>query len=1132
MPCLAYLYESNNMETKKRIARAAGKLLRIAGWTAASIAVLLLIVQLILGPGVLTPLVNKTVSQYIDGNFSTGKVYVSLFRHFPAVSANIDDFVISYPSSRFTRDSLDNRTDTLASFRKFNVAVNVLSLIKGEINLKSIELDRPRATLKFFGDGSSNLQVIKLSPSEEDSDSTATLPDINLRKVHLADSAVVVCISPSDTALAIVKKLDIRGRRGRMKISADACLYAGTDRWGRIRIPVGLNGRIYAGKGRDEVWKIGCRELEADIAGIQAKLDMMSAINKQIAINGTAEINNFDIQKFINDYAVKFYPAAADIKTDARINASLNVDGYYDPGTSELPAFDAKVDVGDCFVEYSGLDLKPSLMMQVTASATQGGPVGVTLKKLSLKAPGINLDLSGRANGLLGGNPLVDANAGVEADLGELEPLLAEKLKMHLKGKLNANAAGKVSLGTFNLYNPESFDVKSSVALSNLLVRSFDDSLNAYVDSLNLHVALMDDRFKLSPDKKAKALGALLRIDSLAFCQKGAMSVNGKKISLVAQSSPVHVELADGKKFNPLHALLSMGSLSFEGEDSLSIGLRNSRNTLKFTPDRKNSAVPSLSVTSTNATVRAKSGVHRVFLRELGFFANAKMNPVHKDTARLKRTGRFAFNPGMAAPPSRSFIRFDLGESFKKYFTAWDLRGTLKLGRAAVATPAFPMRTAVTGFKGSFTNDAVRLDTLRVISGSSNLAAHGNVSNLRRVLTRGGMIKMALELDTDSLALGELMNAYARGQKNMKRDLSYLDNVADSEYENVTDNAAATDSSAAGGTYIPVPMNVDAELLMRGKGITYSTLDIKDFSADIIMKNRCLQLNNARAITTVGDLYAQAFYSTASRRDISAGFDLDIKSISAADVIALMPKMDTLMPLLKSFGGKLDCSLAATAQLDTSMNILTPSMDGVVRIAGKDLHFQDNEQIARIGRKLLFKQPERATIDTMTVEGMIHDNMLEIFPFFLKMDRWTLALAGIQNMDKSFNYHVSMARTPIILHLGANIYGPDFDHMKFRLGKAKYTESGGVPSFTQVIDTTRINLRNSIRNVFNKGVKQAVADSRSRREFILEQRKKAGYGTSVALEDMEALSSAEQQQADSLSAEQNPVVPETAEQAL
>ena len=151
-------------------------------------------------------------------------------------------------------------------------------------------------------------------------------------------------------------------------------------------------------------------------------------------------------------------------------------------------------------------------------------------------------------------------------------------------------------------------------------------------------------------------------------------------------------------------------------------------------------------------------------------------------------------------------------------------------------------------------------------------------------------------------------------------------------------------------------------------------------------------------------------------------------------------------------------------------------------------------------------------IDQMTVEGVIKDNVMEIFPFILKVDRYTLAMSGIQNLDMAFKYHVSVMKCPFLIKLGIDLSGPDFDHMKFRIGKAKY-KNMKIPVFSTVIDDTKINLLTSIKGIFEKGVEAAVMENR-KQEAIEEHKKKTGYVNAVDME-LEELSASEQEQIES-----------------
>ena len=146
----------------------------------------------------------------------------------------------------------------------------------------------------------------------------------------------------------------------------------------------------------------------------------------------------------------------------------------------------------------------------------------------------------------------------------------------------------------------------------------------------------------------------------------------------------------------------------------------------------------------------------------------------------------------------------------------------------------------------------------------------------------------------------------------------------------------------------------------------------------------------------------------------------------------------------------------------------------------------------------------------MSVEGQISDSRLEVFPFLVDVDRYELAMSGIQNLDMSFRYHVSVIKSPLVFRFGVDLFGNDFDHLKFRIGKAKYRNAQSIPVFTKTIDESKLNLSNTIRNVFETGVEQAIAIS-ERQDAIRRQKEETGYVAAVD-EDVVPLSEEEKKQ--------------------
>ena len=119
----------------------------------------------------------------------------------------------------------------------------------------------------------------------------------------------------------------------------------------------------------------------------------------------------------------------------------------------------------------------------------------------------------------------------------------------------------------------------------------------------------------------------------------------------------------------------------------------------------------------------------------------------------------------------------------------------------------------------------------------------------------------------------------------------------------------------------------------------------------------------------------------------------------------------------------------------------------------------------------------------MSVTGIVQDNVLEVFPFVLDIDRYLVAASGRQGLGKDFLYHISVIKSPMVLKFGINAWGPDFDHVHYGLTSAKY-RSANVPVFTKQLDTVQFSLIAAIHNIFELGVEKAMAENRSAATYV------------------------------------------------
>ena len=69
------------------------------------------------------------------------------------------------------------------------------------------------------------------------------------------------------------------------------------------------------------------------------------------------------------------------------------------------------------------------------------------------------------------------------------------------------------------------------------------------------------------------------------------------------------------------------------------------------------------------------------------------------------------------------------------------------------------------------------------------------------------------------------------------------------------------------------------------------------------------------------DMKAVMVYRADSVRGGYTGFDFKIRDINIAKLVDFIPSMDTIVPMLRSFEGRVQFDVAAEARLDSNMNI-------------------------------------------------------------------------------------------------------------------------------------------------------------------------------------------------------------------
>jgi len=113
------------------------------------------------------------------------------------------------------------------------------------------------------------------------------------------------------------------------------------------------------------------------------------------------------------------------------------------------------------------------------------------------------------------------------------------------------------------------------------------------------------------------------------------------------------------------------------------------------------------------------------------------------------------------------------------------------------------------------------------------------------------------------------------------------------------------------------------------------------------------------------------------------------------------------------------------------------SIDAIARVAGVNLVVLSGKTFEKMAKMLLFKNKEKNTIDTLEFAMIFKDKQIEIFPSVVTVDRYKVAIGGRHKLDLTYDYHVSILKSPMPFKAGIDLKGTEED-MDFKITKAKY----------------------------------------------------------------------------------------------
>ena len=262
----------------------------------------------------------------------------------------------------------------------------------------------------------------------------------------------------------------------------------------------------------------------------------------------------------------------------------------------------------------------------------------------------------------------------------------------------------------------------------------------------------------------------------------------------------------------------------------------------------------------------------------------------------------------------------------------WEARGKINFDKLRLFSRYFPIPMYMEGTNVEYNTNRITLKDARLHLGKSDLRLNGQLSQLRAAALRGGTLKGKLTVQSDLIDCNQLLLAMNRGARFAEADekapASFnTDSITALEYQNMEIGAQDTLRTDTTTQLMIIPKFLDLSLRTDAKRIQFKDLELENVVGEVVVRDQVLNLSELRMNSNIGDGNLTMVYSTPDEAHASMGLELGLNKILVNKLIDLFPSMDTLVPMLRSFEGVVDCQITATCQTDSTMSVLLPTLN-------------------------------------------------------------------------------------------------------------------------------------------------------------------------------------------------------------
>lgn len=1063
------------------------RILKWIGITGLSLGVLFILICTlivwILTPERLTPLVEKEASKYLDADVKASRIELTFWETFPQMHLDIDSLRVISRSlkglSPAEQSALPADADSLMYVKQFHGGINVIKLLAGRISLHDVTIDSPRINLLQVNDSVANYLIVP--PSEPDTTSTK-IPPVSINRFEILNAQTIRFRSLADS-LDVTARLENVSLKENQNSGSNLPEYHFTldggaslpflNEYDLADLRFGVDGQL--DWTAEHPYQISAKELKVKldeyVMTINADADF--ADNPKIT-RLALRIADLPVESTFRHFPAELADLVKPLKTDMLLSATVELTEPWAITDTILPSARATISIPSCRASYQTLtftDFAADLAVDFNGASLDRSRFDI--KRLHLIGEGVKADLSASANNVET-DPFITGSFCGSVDLSKIPPRLASEIPVTLSGTIDGDTEFRFALSELNEKSFHKINATGHLELKHISAQA-DGLLTAMLNHGEIRFGTTDS-FINDGHKVDSLLQVSLKIDTLAA---NGMGMNLEIKDFRAGAGTVNrASSADTTEINPFGGSIAFQRLKFDSPaDSMRLRMRDTQVGGSLRRFNGEGRAPLIDLRIKSARMMFGQALNRFSVS--GANVALTLHPNRAASRRGAADGRKhtysktatvdSGSVNTSAPSGNIDLRLDRED--RRLLRRWDWKGSMRAVKGRIVTPYLPLRNRLENIDLTFNTDSILLRNLKYQAGESDFLINGAVTNLRRALTsrRDNTLGISFDVRSDTINVNELVKALFAGSAIASQTKEAEIWGGDDDSAEANRLAEMADTASTGPLLLP--KNINAQLRMRANHVLYSDMELSRFKGNVLLYDGAVNLRNLSASTEMGSLTINGLYAGADPDSLQFGLGMKVRNFHLDRLTSIVPAIDSLLPTIKDFSGIVNADIAVTTDIARNMDINIPTLKAAIKIEGDSLVLLDPDTFKTISKWLLFKNKNRNMIDHMSVEIVIEDSQIELYPFMFDIDRYRLGVMGYNDLAMNLNYHVSVLKSPIPFKFGINVKGTS-EKPKIRLGGAKFKENMVIER-SEIADNTRVNLVEQMESVFRKGVRNA-----------------------------------------------------------